>query len=313
MSRILVTVLLVVAAFAVLSRCSLDDQSGVGGLFTDAGPCERPLAFHLEAVDPRFDLDQTAVRDALMDAVRLWRTATDRPLFRETASRGMAVTLIYDERQARAERRAANRADMAGARRELATDEQRLANRQADFEAARDAFEERLADHRAQRARHEEAVAAWNAGEMARTEANRERLNRRAAELNAESEALSERQAALAERLEGLRADRDALAGRAEAFNERVAEYNTDVAATRGFQMAHYEREGENRVIRVFKASDADELRLALAHELGHALGIGHVDEPQALMNAELGPANRGRRTLSDADRAALVAVCEGS
>lgn len=64
------------------------------------------------------------------------------------------------------------------------------------------------------------------------------------------------------------------------------------------------------------RAESYDELVLVLAHELGHALGIGHVDEPGAVMHAMLhegGMLEPGRDRpleLSAADRAALIAVC---
>ncbi len=39
--------------------------------------------------------------------------------------------------------------------------------------------------------------------------------------------------------------------------------------------------------IRVFVVSGPEALIVALAHELGHAMGLGHVTEPGALMSAE--------------------------
>lgn len=283
---------------------------GAGTGYMVASECRVPQTLHLEAVDPRFRLERDAVESALDEAVTMWDSQTDAELFRQRDGEGMPVRLIYDQRQATAETRDRTRQELDRLQGHIAAREERLDQRRAALASDSEGYQRQLDDYRARQQEYERAVAAWNTGRMERSAANRDRLERQRAALDADRAGLEQRREALERRRGELNREIRELEREIEGFNEQVAMLNREVSATGRFDMAVFEQQGSRRSITVFKASDADELRLTLAHELGHALGIGHVDDPAAVMHAMLGPSNAGRRDLSAADRRALVQAC---
>jgi len=300
-----------------LGAAVLFEGGALHGMFADghdysaAPECRIPVTYHLDAVDPRFELARDEVQRALDEAVAMWESETEAELFRERAGEGMPVSLVFDERQALAQAREQSRGELARAQASLEADQERLDHRRSALAADVERYERRVREFESRRREHEQAVAAWNAGRTEQTAASRQRLERAGRDLEEEHRRLEDSRRELDRRRDELQARAREVEQAVESFNARVQAHNEEGAGFTGFNIAVYEQEGAQRWITVYKASDREALRLALAHELGHALGIGHVHDPAAVMHAELSGANAGREELTAADRAALAESCE--
>jgi hypothetical protein len=119
---------------------------------------------------------------------------------------------------------------------------------------------------------------------------------------------------------EGLRQAQERLSRDVDVYNQRVEELARDfpsVAVRSGEYREAVQRiggrvAGISREIRVYRFASRDELRLIIAHELGHALGLGHVATDDAIMSEEYdtGVHPEGIDGLDSADAALLAARC---
>jgi matrixin len=256
-------------------------------------------------VDERFGLRADEVHEALRRAEGLWERALGRTLFANTPTATLSVEFVFDERQERTQtgdrlRNAMSetRASHASAGQTYEQWRRTYEGRARDVESAQAAYTERAQAFNAR-------VQEWNARggvpreAQAELEAERGRLDGARRQIESDRAALGE----LATTVNALAAKGNAIAS---AHNESVATFNGLYGEPRQFHKGEY----DGQTITIFEFHDERDLTLVLAHELGHALGLGHVADTAAVMNAIGGGQTMEPLALADSDVAALRKLC---
>jgi hypothetical protein len=103
------------------------------------------------------------------------------------------------------------------------------------------------------------------------------------------------------------------------SFNAQVASYNQQVASLNAqiktydqqaggtFEEGEYVADSSGKSIDIYEFIGASQLERVLAHEFGHAIGLGHNDDPASIMYAEN---ESGNLAPTADDLAALKSVC---
>ena len=268
-------------------------------------PCSSVLTYRLGPVDPRFGLSNEEVVEALRQAENLWEVAIGRKLFSYDPSGALTVSLVYDERQQRTQK---------GVRLKTSMRETEVSHAAVgrSYEHWRTLYDSKARDYKDAHATYQERAQAFNAkvqqvnsrggaspAEAASLESERADLEARKQQLDADRAALEE----LGARVKALAEKGNAIA---DAHNTTAATFNDLYGPPRQFHKGEY----TGREIMIFEFHDARDFALVLTHELGHALGIGHVDDPAAIMNAMSGKQVMEPLGLAPADVAAVKKVC---
>jgi len=284
-----------------LCSCAL----AAGWYWQQSQGCERPLHYRIGEVDDRFDLSSVAYRQLIQKAGHIWENALGQKLFVYDPAASFSLNLLYDERQhstltsqqlSRKMQQAENSNQQVRARYDYW---------QEIYQTRSAAFQESLNDFQTRLEVYNKTVEEWNRkGGVPSTEhgaltAEREAIDRTREELEAERNALEE----INQTLESLQSRSDTLVA---TYNRNVHTYN----ALYGVQTPFHKGEFDGDSITIFQFHDANDLLLVLAHEMGHALGLNHVDTPEAIMHAMMGSQNLDKLAPTPADLQALHTSC---
>lgn len=221
-------------------------------------PCTMAIRYKIVEIDPKFKISQEElIRDASA-AAQIWNKVEGKNLFMYDPEGELAINLIYDGRQLLS-------SQISNLQNTLDTEKKSLGPQEIKYKQDVNAYEQKSAQLKTQ-------IDSWNEKGGAPQEIA-DSLNDQVRDLQSEAARLNQQ----AEQLNKL----------SQNFNTQVGSLNKTVS-TFNSQLSEKPEEGvyfggENR-IEVYFNNGKQELIHTLAHEMGHALGMNHVESKKSIM-----------------------------
>ncbi len=269
-------------------------------------PCGQSIKYSLGQIDSQFNLSAEEFKLLTVEAEELWEKSANRNLFEYDETATFKINLIFDERQMQT----IDSEKLGNDLKNLESEREALINQ---YGSLNNAYIKKLAEYKKEAANYEaelkkynKDVKYWNdrggAPEDEYADLKKERKKLKGLASNLEKQRLE---------INGLATQTNQVV---KKENQVISEYNMDVAT---YQSKYGEsREFEKGVfdgggINVYQYKEKDDLRLTLIHEFGHALGLGHLENPQAIMYYLMGEQEMQNPALTPEDLQELKRACQ--
>jgi peptidoglycan hydrolase CwlO-like protein len=243
-------------------------------------PCRNPVSYKIGSIDQRFGLSREVLLTYLQEAESAWETQAGRDLFVYDPHAELTVNLVYDKRQ-----------DLNN----------QISDLRSEVEEKKNSLKPEIAAYEERSARFQERVKNLNE-EVARYNSEGGAPTEEYKRLIAEQKALQEEADALNAEAKRLNLTSDSFAAKVDELNKTVTTFNSELEIR--------PEEGlfdpNTNTISIYFHTNKTELVHTLAHELGHARGLGHVGSEDALMYAQV----NDQITPTQDDLSALQEVC---
>lgn len=277
--RLLGLLLVLIIIFGPIIYFIPEYRKGLVNLFVWS-QCDTPLTYQLGMLDPRFGIDKASAIADISQAANIWNKAEGKNLLEQTQSANLTINFTYDERTALNSQinQMQNKLNQNNSSLQLQIDQHN-----SDVKA----FEQKLADFNA-------TIEKYNSEGGAPPDV----YNQLIAEQNQ-----------LKQEADSLNAQARQLNLSTQNYNYNVNIFNKDINQF-NIEITQKPEEGlydaSTKTINIYFADNHQELVHTLTHELGHSLGLQHVNNPKAIMY----PYTTSSLELSPEDESQLLYLC---
>lgn len=243
-------------------------------------PCTKPITWTVGTVDPRFNLTRDQFIANVKQAAAIWSQEEGKNLFVYDPEGKLSINLIFDQRQQSQNKINALDSQLENQKNKLSLDINSYRQQVTDFKARLDSYNKEVAKWNSQGGAPQDIFDKLNQ-EQKDLQAEANRLNATAKKLNLNSE------------------NYNLGVGN---LNSEIQNFNQDLVQKpeEGIFMGPEDR------IEIYFNNNKLELEHTLAHELGHAVGVDHNENPKSIMY----PFTTQITKLSDDDKQALADTC---
>jgi Matrixin len=265
-------------------------------------PCISPMGYKIGTFDTKFNISKEQFIVITREAIATWEQAAGTSLFTYNERGSLSINLVYDERQA-------TTVSLGYIALEIENTKQTAENIRKSYEQQKksytddsEAFNQDATKFQERYAIYNEKVKGYNDRGGA-PQGEYDTMMKDLDQIKIDSVQFEIRRQDLLKRMDDINA-------KVKRYNELVAYVNTLIRKSNAIGSRTF-TEGRftpsSNTIDIYQYSDETKLKRVITHELGHAIGIGHVNNVMSVMYSF----NSGTNTsLSTEDKQALKDIC---